>query len=76
MLIEITEPKGNAYCRMCHKSGGYGEFKNKNISLRGKKSLKILTHDANGKSISFYCMSCAKEIKKQINSLDLTLKGK
>lgn len=70
MHIEFTKPKGNAYCRMCYDKYRYhyeGEVVIKKKSLRNQIALKIETHDANGMSKSFYCIDCAKKIKKQIN---------
>ena len=69
MKIEITEAKGAAYCRMCNSR--YSLYRDSSLSLKGKKCLRIETHNSNGTSIAFYCLKCAAEIKKEFEKLDI-----
>jgi len=63
MKAEIVTAKGDACCRMCD-TNTFINMDRKQISLRGKKCLKIVTDSANGESTSFYCLECARKIKK------------
>jgi hypothetical protein len=70
MKLSITKPKGDAFCRSCYEPYQWRrEGMQKKDSLRGKDSLRIETHTAGGRSVSFYCMKCAKTIQFALEDL-------
>ena len=64
MKIEIVEPKGDAFCRMCFVSS-----LQKPKTLRGLRSLKVTSTSANGRAVSFYCMDHARDLREMFNGV-------